>query len=92
LHSYPSKLIDQNFIDSLIKNNRKINQIPTGTPLPPASSQIFLQQTSSSFPAYILASINQNQILNRYYHSFFDDPSTLSINISTLEYNTTTQV
>ncbi|CAF4237063.1 unnamed protein product, partial [Rotaria magnacalcarata] len=39
-----------------------------------------------------LASINQNQILNRYYHSFFDDPSTLSINISTLEYNTTTQV
>ncbi|CAF3416527.1 unnamed protein product [Rotaria socialis] len=92
LHSYPSKLIDQKFIDSLIKNNRKINKIPIGTPLPPASSQIFLQQTSSSFPAYILASINQSQILNHYYHSFFDDSSTLSINISTLEYNTTTQV
>jgi hypothetical protein len=65
--------------------------IPPDSPLPPASSQIFLHQTlSSSFPVYILTSANQNQLSNHYYHSFFDDPSTLSINISSLEYNTTT--
>jgi len=66
--------------------------IQSGSTLPPASSQIFLRQTSSaSFPVYILTSTNQNQLSNHYYHSFFDDPSTLSINISSLEYNTTTE-
>lgn len=70
-----------------------IDLIPPNSPLPPASSQIFLQQTSSGlFPAYILTSTNENQLLNHYYHSFLDDSSTLSINISTLEYNTTTDV
>jgi hypothetical protein len=65
--------------------------ISSNSTLPPASSQIFLRQTSlSKFPAYILTSTNQNQLENHYYHSFFDDPSTLSINISTLEFNTTT--
>jgi hypothetical protein len=66
--------------------------IPLDSPLPPASSQIFLRQTTSSyFPAYILTSTDQNQLANHYYHSFFDDPSTLGINnISALEYNTTT--
>jgi hypothetical protein len=69
-----------------------INSIPSNSPLPPASSQIFLRQTSSlSFPAYILSSADENQLANHYYHSFFDDPSTLSINISTLEYDTTTE-
>lgn len=93
LHTYPSKLVNLTFVNTLILNNPKINLIPSGSPLPPASSQIFLRQTSSSsFPAYILSSANQNQIMNHYYHSFFDDPSTLSINISTLEYNSTTEV
>ena len=63
------------------------------TPLPPASSQIFLRESSSSsFPAYVLTSTNENQLFNRYYHSFLDDPSTVSIDISTLEYNTTTEL
>jgi nicastrin len=69
-----------------------IDLIPSNSPLPPASSQIFLRQTSSSsFPAYILSSADENQLANHYYHSFFDDPSTLSINISTLEYDSTTE-
>lgn len=69
-----------------------IDLVSSNSPLPPASSQIFLQQTSSSlFPAYILSSTNENHLSNHYYHSFFDDPSTLSIDISTLEYNTTTK-
>lgn len=68
-----------------------ITPLPSDSPLPPASSQIFLRQTSSSsFPVYILTSTHDNQLSNQYYHSFFDDPSTLSINASTLEYNTTT--
>jgi hypothetical protein len=70
-----------------------INSIPSDSPLPPASSQIFLRQTSSSsFPVYILSSADENQLANHYYHSFFDDPSTLSIDISSLNYNTTTQL
>ena len=65
--------------------------MPSDSTLPPASSQIFLRQTRSShFPAYILTSTDNNQLSNHYYHSFFDDPSTLSINISALEFNTTT--
>ncbi|CAF1000453.1 unnamed protein product [Rotaria sp. Silwood1] len=93
LHTHPSSLINQTFIDILLRNNPMINLIPSNSPLPPASSQIFLQQTSSSsFPAYILSSTNQNQFSNHYYHSFFDDLSTISINISTLEYNTTTEI
>ncbi|CAF3076566.1 unnamed protein product [Rotaria sp. Silwood2] len=92
LHTYPSSLINRTFIDILLRNNPMINLIPSNSPLPPASSQIFLRQTlSSSFPAYILSSTDQFQLSNHYYHSFFDDPSTLSINISTLEYNTTTE-
>lgn len=59
--------------------------------LPPASSQIFLRQTSSRFPVYILTSANQSHLSNHYYHSFFDDPLTLSINMSTLDQNTTTE-
>ena len=59
--------------------------------LPPASSQIFLRQTASAkFPVYILTSADQSRLSNHYYHSFFDDPSTLSINVSTLDQNTTT--
>ena len=70
-----------------------VKPVPSNTPLPPASSQIFLRQTSSaSFPAYILTSIDETQLPNHYYHSFFDDPSTLSINLSTLEYDTTTEL
>jgi hypothetical protein len=66
--------------------------IQPGSTLPPASSQIFLRQTSSSsFPAYILTSTNESQLSNHYYHSFFDDPSTLSVNTSFLNYNTTTK-
>lgn len=64
----------------------------TDSILPPASSQIFLRQTSSSsFPAYIFTSTDQNQLSNHYYHSFFDDLSTLSINASSLEYDSTTK-
>jgi hypothetical protein len=67
--------------------------VPSNSSLPPASSQIFLRQTSSaSFPAYILSSTDENHLSNHYYHSFFDDPSTLSINISTLEYDSTTEL
>jgi hypothetical protein len=69
-----------------------INPITSDPSLPPASSQIFLRETSSSsFPAYILTSASQRQLSNHYYHSFFDDPSTLGINVSSLEYNTTTE-
>jgi len=76
----------------LLRNNPMINLIPSDSSLPPASSQIFLRQTSSSsFPAYILSSTDKNQFSNHYYHSFLDDPSTLSIDISTLEYDTTTE-
>ena len=93
LHSYPSSLINQTFLDTLLRNNPLVNSISPNSPLPPASSQIFLQQTSSaSFPAYILSSADDNQLTNRYYHSFFDDPSILSIDLSTLEYNTNTQL
>ena len=68
-----------------------IVDMPSNSSLPPASSQIFLRQTSSSkFPTYLLTSTNEDQLANHYYHSFFDDPSTLSINISFLEANTTT--
>ncbi|CAF0844539.1 unnamed protein product [Adineta steineri] len=92
LHSYPSSLINQTFINTILRNNPMITSISSNSPLPPASSQIFLRETSSmSFPAYILSSANDNQLSNHYYHSFFDDPSTLSINISTLEYNTDTE-
>jgi hypothetical protein len=91
LHAYPSSLINQTFIDRLVNNNPMIIPAKFDSPLPPASSQIFLRQTqSSSFPAYILTSASDNQLSNHYYHSFFDDPSTLSINISLLEYNTST--
>ena len=63
----------------------------SGSPLPPASAQIFLRHNASrSFPAYILTSASETQLSNHYYHSFFDDPSTLAINVSTLEYNTST--
>ena len=86
-------MINQTFIDTLLRNNPMIKSLPFDSPLPPASSQIFLRQTSSSsFPAYILSSANEHQFSNHYYHSFFDDPSTLSIDISTLNYNTTTNV
>ncbi|CAF0977290.1 unnamed protein product [Rotaria sordida] len=92
LYTYPSSLINQTFIDTLVHNNPMIIPMAVDSSLPPASSQIFLRQTSSlSFPAYILTSTNQNQLSNHYYHSFFDDPSTLSINISSLEYNSTTE-
>jgi hypothetical protein len=90
LHAYPSLLVNRTFIDTLLRNNPMVNPISPNSPLPPASSQIFLRQASSSFPAYILSSADQNQLSNHYYHSFFDDPSTLSINITSLEYNTTT--
>ncbi|UJR37534.1 hypothetical protein I4U23_030236 [Adineta vaga] len=91
LYAHPSNLINQTFIDKLLNKTSKIHQMPVNALLPPASSQIFLRQTSSSsFPVYILTSTNQSQLSNHYYHSFFDDPSTLSINISSLEYNTTT--
>ena len=71
--------------------NPKLNQISANSPIPPASSQIFLRQTSSAdFPAYIFTSINQSQLQNHYYHSFFDDPSTVNINLTNLEYNSTT--
>ncbi|CAF0779580.1 unnamed protein product [Rotaria sp. Silwood1] len=91
LYAYPPSLVNQTFIDILVHNNPMIQLMPFDSPLPPASSQIFLRQTSSlSFPAYILTSTNQSQLLNHYYHSFFDDPSTLSIDISSLEYNSTT--
>ncbi|CAF2656258.1 unnamed protein product [Rotaria sp. Silwood2] len=91
LYAYPSKLKNQTFIDTLIHNNPMIIPMTSDSPLPPASSQIFLRQTSSSsFPAYILTSANESQLSNHYYHSFFDDPSTLSINISSLEYDSTT--
>ncbi|UJR08681.1 hypothetical protein I4U23_012939 [Adineta vaga] len=93
LHSYPSSLVNQTFIDILRRNQPMIDSNPSNSPLPPASSQIFLRQTSSSlFPAYILSSADNKQLNNPYYHSFFDDPSTLSIDISTLEYNTTTKL
>jgi hypothetical protein len=70
-----------------------IESIPSGSVLPPASSQIFLRQTSSAhFPAYVLTSINKNTMSNHYYHSFFDDPSTLNIDLSKLDYNTSTNV
>lgn len=63
------------------------------TPLPPASSQIFLRESSSaSFPAYVFTSTDENQFFNHYYHSFLDDPSTVSIDISTLDYSTTTDL
>jgi hypothetical protein len=92
LYSYPSNLTNQTFINTLVADNSTIVPMPSDSILPPASSQIFLrQQPSPSFPAYILTSANQNQLSNHYYHSFFDDPSTLSINISSLEYNTTTK-
>lgn len=70
-----------------------INLIPNGSALPPASSQIFLRESnSSSFPVYILSSTNRTQLSNNYYHSFFDDPSTVRINSTNLEYNTTTEL
>jgi hypothetical protein len=70
-----------------------IHSVAPDTPLPPASAQIFLRQTSSSsFPAYVLSSADEHQFANPYYHSFFDDPSTLSIDISTLDYNTDTKL
>jgi hypothetical protein len=70
-----------------------VNPVSSNSPLPPASSQIFLRETSSSlFPVYILSSADENQLSNHYYHSFFDDPSTLSIDLSTLEYNTNTKL
>ena len=75
----------------LVQNNSMIIPMKPSSTLPPASSQIFLRQTSSSFPAYILTSIDEDHLSNRYYHSFLDDPSTLSISISSLEYNTTTK-
>lgn len=63
------------------------------TPLPPASSQIFLRESSSAtFPAYVITSTNENQLFNPYYHSFLDDPSTVSIDLSTLDYTTTTEL
>ncbi|CAF3892928.1 unnamed protein product [Adineta steineri] len=94
LYAYPSSpsIINETFIAILLENNPMITRMNANSPLPPASSQIFQRETSSSsFPTYILTSTNENQLLNHYYHSFFDDPSTLSINISSLEYNTTTE-
>ncbi|CAF1372691.1 unnamed protein product [Adineta ricciae] len=91
LYAHPSNLTNETFINSLTNRTSTIVPMPRDAPLPPASSQIFLRQTSSLFfPVYILTSTNQSQLSNHYYHSFFDDPSTLSINISSLEYNTTT--
>ena len=87
----PLSLTNKTFVDALTLSNPMIRPIATGNSLPPASSQIFLRQTSSSsFPAYILSSANQDQLANHYYHSFFDDPSTLSIDVSQLEYNSNT--
>lgn len=84
-------MINQTFIDKIIEQNPKIRQIPSTTALPPASSQIFLSESSSThFPAYILTSADENQLSNHYYHSFFDDLSTVNINKTELEYNTTT--
>ncbi|CAF3704592.1 unnamed protein product [Rotaria socialis] len=92
LYAYPSALVNQTFIDTLKQNNPMIVSAMPDSPLPPASSQIFLRETSSSsFPAYILTSNHENELSNHYYHSFFDDPSTLAINISSLEYNSTTE-
>jgi len=91
LFSYPSSLVNQTFINETIANNPTIVPMPQDSSLPPASSQIFLRQTNSAqFPVYIFTSTEQNRLLNHYYHSFFDDPSTLGINLTSLEFNTTT--
>lgn len=92
LFSYPLSLANQTFINETIANNPTIVPMPSDSSLPPASSQIFLRQTNSShFPVYIFTSTEQNRLLNHYYHSFFDDPSTLGINLTSLEFNTTTE-
>ncbi|CAF0819394.1 unnamed protein product [Adineta ricciae] len=93
LHSYPSSLVNQSFTNTLVSNQPMIKLISPDSPLPPASSQIFLRETSSSlFPAYILSSADATQLNNPYYHSLFDDPSTLSIDLAALEYNSTTKL
>ena len=92
LHSQPSQLINQTFIDLVNRYNPMIRSISSDTPLLPASSQIFLRQTSSaSFPVYVLTSTDDKQIANRYYHSMFDDSTSVGIDLEKLEYNSTTE-
>ncbi|CAF1285875.1 unnamed protein product, partial [Didymodactylos carnosus] len=87
IHTDPNAVINQTFINLLINNSNGSIDHLANVRLPPASSQIFLQQTNSTLPCYVLSDAKETY-QNHYYHSIFDDIYNLKLNSTS--YNQTT--